>query len=79
MDSFEKNEESVFMTTHIQGDGLCANMVLLLKDSKNGIEDIVERKGMGYQGAELKDLKYDIIQSSIDTEFVFQEVSAVVD
>ena len=79
MESFATNGESPRMMAHIQGDGLCAKIVLLLKDSKDGVENIVERQGMGYRGAELKDLEYDVIQSNTGTEFVFKKVGSIVD
>jgi hypothetical protein len=79
METYQKNNNSEYMGVRIQGDGLCAEIVLLIKNSKKGIENIVEHEGMGYMGAELKELKFSINQDSAKTKFVFQEVSNVVD
>jgi hypothetical protein len=34
---------------------------------------------MGYRASKLEDLKFEIKQDSTSTEFVFQEISAIVD
>jgi hypothetical protein len=79
MDDFTHDNESTYITASVQGDDLCAKIVLIVKESTSGIEDIVEREGLGYRGAELKELEFDIIQSKTDTDFIFRKVSSVVD
>jgi hypothetical protein len=63
----------------VQGDGLFAKFVLVVNDSKKGIEKLLKNKGRGYSGAELKDLKFSIRQNVTSTEFVFQEISGIKD
>lgn len=79
MDTYQENNDAKLINVHIQGDGLCAKIVLTINDSDKGIEGIIKTKGMGYRGAELEDLKFDIKQDSTSTEFVFQEISGIVD
>ena len=79
MDTYQEYNDAKLINVHIQGDGLCAKIVLTINGSDKGIEGIVKNKGMGYRGAELEDLKFNIKQDSTSTEFVFQEISGIVD
>jgi hypothetical protein len=79
MDTYQNKSNSEYMGVYIQGDGLCAKIVLVIKDSRKGIEDIIQHEGVSYVGAELEGLKFDITQDSVKTEFVFREVGNVVD
>ena len=79
MDTYQEDNNSKYIHAHIQGDGLCAKIVLVVNASDKGIEGILRTKGLGYSGAELEDLKFDIKQDSTSTEFVFQEISGIVD
>ena len=79
IDKYQEDNNSEHILAHIQGDGLCAQIFLTINDSQKGIEGVIKNKGMGYRGAGLDDLKFDIIQDSAKTEFVFQEVSDIID
>ncbi|WP_264521362.1 hypothetical protein [Flavobacterium sp. N1994] len=79
MDKYQEKNKAPYLWVYIQGDGLCAEVVLKVNDSHKGIEGILENKGKGYGGAELKNLKFDIKQDSIKTEFSFKEISGIVD
>ena len=79
MDTYKEDNNSQTILAHIQGDGLCAKILLVVNESDKGIEGIIKNKGMGYGGAELEDLKFDIKQDRTSTEFVFQEISGIVD
>jgi hypothetical protein len=79
MDWYEEKNKRVFIHTYVQGDGLCARMVLSVKDSDEGIEGLIKNKGLGYRGAGLEDLKFHIRQDSAQTEFVFNEISGILD
>lgn len=79
LDTYQEKNDAKLINVHIQGDGLCAKIVLTIIGSDKGIDGIIKNKGMGYRGAELEDLKFDIKQDSTSTEFVFQEISGIVD
>ena len=79
MDTYQENNDAKLINVHIQGYGLCAKIVLTINSSDKGIEGIVKNKGMDYRGAELEDLKFNIKQDSTSTEFIFQEISGIVD
>lgn len=63
---------------YIQGDGLCAVMPLVVTSAEQ-LEDVRMKKGVTYRGAEFLGLKYDIIQDSTNTEFVFKSYSKIID
>ncbi len=79
MDAYQEDNNSKYINAIVQGDGLCAKIDLTVNDSGKGIEDILKNKGNGYRGAQLEDLKFDIKQDSTSTEFVFQEISEIID
>lgn len=79
MDSYQENNNAQYLYALIQGDGICAKFVLTVSGAVKGIEEILKAKGMGYNGADLKDLKFEIKQESAAAEFVFQEISGIVD
>jgi len=78
MDTYQEHNNSKYFTAHIQGDGLCAKIYFTIVSNK-GIERLLKNKGMGYRGAELTDLKFDIKQDSTSTEFLFQQAGGIVD
>ncbi len=79
IDGYKEENNSKYILANIQTEGLCAKIFLSVKDSKKGIEGVIDKKGVSYIGAELEDLKFDIKQDSTTTEFVFQEISGIVD
>lgn len=79
LDTYKEDGSKKYINAHIQGEGLCAQIVLTINGSEKGIEGILKNKGRGYTGAELENLKFNLKQDSQITEFVFQEVSRIVD
>ena len=79
MENYQEIGKSQFIYANIQGDGLCAKIMLKIESSKEGIEGILKNKGDGYIGAELENLKFEIKKDSTSTEFVFKEISGIVD
>ena len=76
-----ENEEiaSEYFLVHVTGEDLCADMVLDIKDSRKGIEDVLQKSMLGYKGAELEGLQYDVIRDNNKTIFVFREVIGIND
>lgn len=63
---------------NIQGDGLCAILHLSVNDWKK-LENVRERKGVGRRGAEFTNLKFDIVQDSLSTNFVYKTYDRIID
>lgn len=78
-DSIYENDTSRDILVTIQSDSLCAQIQLSVRSSKKGIEQLLLNNGLGYRGAELKGLKFRTEKDSLSTEFIFQEISKIVD
>ena len=70
---------SQFINVNIQSEKICAEMELIIASSEKGIDEILKTKGEGYLGAELKNLKFEIKKDSSSTEFIFEEISEIID
>lgn len=79
MDAYIADDSTKTILVYIQSNGLCAKMPLSIHTSEKGIEGLISHKGMGYHGAKLEGLKFDIKQDSTTTAFIFQEISNIVD
>ena len=63
---------------NIQGDGLCAILHLTI-NNWNKLEHIREKKGVGRRGAEFINLKFQINQDSLSTDFVYMTYDRLID
>src|SRR5688572_249259 len=54
MDIYHEDKTSQCILADVQGDGLCAKIVLVVNDSYKGIERLFENRGVGYRGPSLK-------------------------
>jgi hypothetical protein len=79
MDTYQEENQSKYIHAFIQGDGLCAKIILTLNGENKGIEELIKNKGMGYRGAELENLIFEIKQDSTTTEFIFREIGGIID
>jgi len=62
----------------IQGDGLCAKIVLNV-EQWNKLEELRQKKGVTFRGAEFTNLKFDIVQDSLKTEFNYKDFDRIID
>jgi hypothetical protein len=69
-------QEQVFF--NIQGDGLCAVIVLDVEDWGK-LEQLRQKKGLGYRGAKFTNLKFDIRQDSVKTVFIYRDFDKLID
>ena len=75
---YEENYGQEYLYFHIQGNNLCAKIVLQVNQWK-GLENLREKKGVGYRGAEFTNLEFDILQDSLKTEFIYKSFSRLID
>lgn len=78
LEKYEEKDGQEYLSFFIQGDGLCAKIFLTVKPV-NKIQDVLTKKGVGYRGAEFKNLKFDIIQDSAQTEFIYKVFDRIID
>lgn len=74
-DEYDGKESLYF---NIQGDGLCAILHLTVKNW-NKLEDVREKKGVGRRGAEFTNLKFQINQDSVSTDFMYITYDNLID
>lgn len=75
---YKKDEKGERIYVNVQGEALCAIMELEVF-SWEGIENIRKYKGKSYVGAELIDLRYDVVKENGDVRFVYQGVEGIFD
>lgn len=63
---------------YVQGDGLCAEMELEVKDW-TGMENLKEQQGESYRGAEFKNLQYLIQKDNEDISFILNGFTHIID
>ena len=68
-----------FLSVKVRGQEICAELILDIKESRKGLENLLRKKLLGYRGAELKNLRFDVLPDSTGTRFIFKEVGEIVD
>jgi len=63
---------------NIQGDGLCAIIVLTVQQWDK-LEELRQKKGVSFRGAEFKNLKFDIQQDSTNVNFILRDFDRIID
>ncbi len=63
---------------NIQGDGLCAIIVLNV-EQWGKLEELRQKKGETYRGAEFVRLKFDIQQDSTTVRFIYRDFVNIID
>jgi len=67
-----------YMKVDISGSGIQAQSLVLVNNWSK-LEGIKRTKGMGYHGAELKDLQLDVVNTSGEPTFVYRDLARIVD
>lgn len=67
-----------YMKVDISGSGIQAQSLVLI-NNWNKLEDIKRTKGMGYHGAELKDLQLDILNTNGEPTLVYHDLAKIID
>jgi len=67
-----------YIEISVDGRGIHATSLVLVKDWKK-LEGIKQTKGIGYTGAELKNLKVELINPDTNPTFVYKDVEKIVD
>jgi hypothetical protein len=67
-----------YMKVDISGGGIQAKILVLVKNWRK-LEGIKRTKGLGYQGAELRDLQFDIVNTNGEPNFVYRDLAKIID
>ncbi|HNE27803.1 MAG TPA: hypothetical protein PLW66_01475 [Saprospiraceae bacterium] len=73
----ERNNED-FLLVRVQGEGLDAIAEMNVPEWQK-LGKIRENKGLGYRGAYLAGLRFDILDEAQDVRFVFRDLDRIVD
>lgn len=75
---FKRISAKEILVFYVQGEGLCAEMELEVKDW-TGMENLREQQGESYRGAEFKNLRYLIQKDNEDISFVLNGFTHIID
>lgn len=75
---YETQEEEEFLHFYVQGEGVCAQIVLTMKEWDR-LENVRNAKGKSYIGAEFTNLVFDIQQDTRQTAFVYKDFGRIID
>jgi len=78
-DSYEEKDGKEYINVTIEGEDLKAHTLMLVKKWDETLQPIKEFKGKGYGGAEIVNLKYEILQDADATEFVYVSAEEIND
>jgi len=67
-----------FLYFRVKGKDLCALIPMQNSDWKR-LEDLRQKQGKGYRGAEFTNLKFDIVQDSTGLVFEFRNYGEIID
>ena len=67
-----------YLYFYVQGGNLCAVMQMKV-DNWKGMEDLREKKGVSYRGAEFKGLTYQVSRDESGTKFTYQSYQRIID
>ncbi|MES2375430.1 MAG: hypothetical protein V4553_02570 [Bacteroidota bacterium] len=67
-----------YLDISIDGKGIHASSLVLINDWKK-LEGIKRTKGIGYSGAELKNLKLAVLNPDTNPTFIYKDVEKIVD
>ena len=62
-----------------RSDDLCAILVITVLSWENKLKYVGATKGRSYVGAEFKNLKFNILQDSLNTFFIFKDFDYIID
>jgi hypothetical protein len=77
-DRYVSNSDGDFMLVNVQGDSICAFAFLKVENWK-GIENIRDKQGRGYGGAQLYGLKLHIVKEGANTKFIYDSLERIFD
>lgn len=75
---YEERKDGDYLVFHVQGGELCALMEFKIDDDA-GLEDIIEKKGVSYRGAEFVGLQYGIERKPDQIVFIYSTHERIVD
>ena len=76
---YKEKDGKEYLDVTIKSPDFEAHTLMLVKEWDKTMEVIKEFKGKGYGGSEMVNLKYEIVQDSVKTEFVYVSADELID
>jgi len=70
---------SDYLEIKVYGDDIAATAMVLVEQKGNSVDEIVEKKGVSYRGAELFGLELDVIDTPNGATFVYKDLDFIID
>ncbi|WP_320814040.1 hypothetical protein [Flavobacterium sp.] len=77
--SYTEDENNKYLNVSVQGNDICAVAVIKINNIDSKIKGIVDSKGVGYRGAELKNLKFVTLKDKKSTRFIYRSLDTIID
>ena len=78
-ENYKEKNSVKYLLVYIQGEGICAQGLITVRQADAKLEGIIRSKGLEYRGAALKGLTFDMYQDSAMTELLYRGLDAVID
>lgn len=75
---YKEQDGQEYLYFYVQGDNLCA-VIAVSMTQWSGLENLREKKGVSYRGAEFTKLRFDIQQDDSSTKFIYQSYKQIID
>lgn len=76
--SYEEKYGQEYLNFYVQGEGLCAVMEMNVKNW-DGLEDLRDKRGVSYRGAEFRGLSYEVKRTDYETQFIYKNHERIID
>jgi hypothetical protein len=77
-DAYVQKDGNDYLLVDIRNDSLCATGMIEVNDWHK-LEGIKRTKGVGYKGAKLKGLTFQVTQDSAEVQFTYRTLDRIVD
>ncbi|MEO9871360.1 hypothetical protein [Ekhidna sp.] len=78
LQKYEAQDEKESLYFYVQGDDLCAILTLTM-NHWDRLENLREKKGVTYRGAEFTNLTFHMEKDSLSTEFIYKTHDSIID
>ncbi|WP_159800609.1 hypothetical protein [Flavobacterium sp. MK4S-17] len=80
LEDYREENGKTYMDVKISGDSICAKATLTVNIIDEKLDNIAKTKGMGYRGAELKNLSFTINKDTANNiSLIYKDLEKVID
>jgi hypothetical protein len=79
VNGYSEKQDHRYMFVRVKSKDICAILVLDLNKYGEELEQFVKVKGMSYGDAEIRNLKFKIVQNQNSTNFIYENLNGFID